>query len=807
MTQRTLSMTGLFGGALGLVVAAGSAAGQVPGLPDADVALEVEGADLVNADGEVVTLRLINLGNWLLLESWMYGQDSNAIRDQATFINVLRARFGAAAADALIESHRDGYITQRDFDIIAASGFNGVRIPVSHIALEREPFVADEAGLDRLLTAVRRAAAAGLYVVIDMHSVPGGQSTDQPSGDVTANDLWTDAEAQERLVWLWQRVARELKNEPNFIAYDLINEPYGDFQTDLRPVLLGIVDRVIEGIRRVDPNRLIYVPGALEGIRFYGDPADRGWENVGFTEHFYPGLFDGRPATLGTQARFFESTLRDRADYARGLGVPYLWGEFNPVFDRAGNVEVIRSAMDRASDLGVGAAVWSYKRMLPPGGQPGGSWELVANQGPLPFSDIRTASLGALQSGFGSLATLPLVVDNEYVAAMTGPAISGVLPTVVSPPLVAPAQDDWPLWSVSDVGVADRPGGQVVAGAGPLGADSVTLFTSGDDLFGRSDSLRLASRNGPPEFVMSAVVDAFDAGRFAKAGVTLRASESPSSAHVSLAAFPDGRVLVTTRSVTSASTQQRFIGNSGFPVGLAVSRVGGSFDAWMTDADGVWRSVPLFESASVGTSPLGGVFATSNGSGTLNAVRFAEPMISPPGTVLGAIALDDGVNLLSNASFEALGSGGVADWSLSGAAIGREVGWVPVRDGSSLLAYRHWQVTSGASSDASQTLTGLTPGERYVFTVYANRDTVSGGASTAESVELRVETTDTPALWLESVTFDGNDIATGSEWSRLQVRFTATRPEHVARVVFEPGSAPRDGAVKLDGLFLEVDPG
>lgn len=789
-------------GIAGLMLSAGCALGEpAPGLPPSNVALRVNGADLVDAGGNTVVLRAINLGNWFLIEPWMYDQNTSFVPDQASFLGVLASRFGASEARRLIDLHRAGFMTQRDFDTVAASGFNCVRIPVSHILLESEPLVADEAGFALLASAMDMAEQAGLFVILDMHSVPGGQSIDQPSGDITQNGIWTDPAAQERLAWLWQQVARRFKNTPNFVAYDLVNEPYGDFNTDIRDELVSIVDRSIRAIREVDADRLIFVPGTLDGIRFYGDPSARGWANVGFTEHFYPGLFDGSPPTLGTQARFAASTLRDRADLAQQFGVPYFWGEFNPIFDRAGAPDVTRALFDRAESLGLHAGVWSKKLITQSGGLTTNNWYLTTNSVPSGLGDIRTSSKATIETVFSSLGFMPLVTDQAYADSMTAPIAPQVLPLVAEPPLVAPSADSWPNWSVVDIGDAARPGGQQVSGGQSLGADSLTLYASGQDLFGRADSLRLASRQMPPEFVVSGVFDDFEGGRFAQVGVTVRASELANAAHLSLVAFSDGRVLVKNRNAGGGTTAQRYIATAGFPVGLAIGRDSGAFVAWMTDEDGQWRSIALSENPSVGSTPRAGFLATANRAGPLSVVNVQDPSVNTPGSFAPGPTLDAGMNRLVNASFES-----ASGWSYSGGNIGRELGWVPVRDGNGLLAYRHWQVNGNAPSDASQILTGLTPGDSYVMTVYANRDTVPPGASTAERVELRVETSDTPARWLESVEYAGVEIATGSRWSRLQVRFVATEATHRVRIVAYPGSGSRDGAVKFDGLFLENAP-
>lgn len=795
----------------GLAVTGGAhapAMGQAPGLPPADVALRVDGPRLVDRDGQPVVLRAINLGNWLLIEPWMYDQVTGVVRDQATFLSVLRSRFGPDETDRLIGLHRAGWMTQRDFDTAAAAGFNCVRIPVSHVVLESEPLVADEAGFELLAGAMAMAERAGLYVVLDMHSVPGGQSTDQPSGDVTANGLWTDPEAQERLVWLWQRIARRFKNTPNFVAYDLINEPYGDFSTDVRAELLDIVDRTVEAIRAVDPDRLILAPGALQGIRFYGDPAARGWSNVGFTEHFYPGLFDGSPPTLGTHARVLASTLRDRADLAQSLGVPYFWGEFNPVFDRAGAPELVREVFDRAESLGVHSGIWTLKRATGPGGVRADNWYLTTNAAPLGLGDIRTSPLSAIDGAFSSLGSMALETDGAMVDVLTGAAPASVLPRVEMPPLTAPARDAWNTWSIADIGAVARPGGQAVGGAvTPVSADVLTLYGAGLDLFGREDSLRLASRAMPSDFVVSGVFGPFEGARFAQAGVTVRASESAGAPHVSLLAFPDGRVYVKSRGIAGATTSQRHVMTSGFPVGLAIGRSGDSFVAWGTNEDGQWEEIPLFERPGVGTSPRAGFFGLANRAGPLSVFRIADARLDVPARLAPAPVLDSGVNLLGNPSFEtSAGTPSVATgWSPFGERMTREVDWVPVRQGSALLAYRHWETTGNDPSGATQVVGGLVPGERYVLTVYANRDAVGPGRALAEAIELRVETTGSNPRWLESARFEVERVATGSRWSRLQVRFVATDAEHLARVVVYPGSGQRDGAVKFDGLVLEAD--
>lgn len=786
-----------------------TASAQAPGLPASEVALTVDAHRLLDASGEPVVLRAINLGNWLLIETWMYAQNTGAIPDQATFLSVLRSRFGQAEADRLMALHRANWMTQRDFDAIADAGFNCVRIPVSHLVLESEPFVTDEAGFEILRSAFEMAERAGLYVILDMHSVPGGQSTDQPSGDITKNEIWTDPVAQERLAWLWQMVARRFKNTHNFVAYDLINEPFGDWVTDIRPPLLQIVDRTIRAIREIDQERLILLPGTLQGIGFYGDPADRGWLNTGFTEHAYPGIFDGEPATLGTHARFIANFLRERADFSRNIGVPFLLGEFNPVFDRAGGSETLREIFDAAEAEGIHAAVWSYKIVYPDGGVGPNNWYYATNGQPLGLGDIRSSPKTTIEAAFNALGTMPLATDAAYREAMLREPPARVLPDVTILPLTPPATDGWTGWSFADIGEVQRPGGQAVSPvADTVSADWIELYSGGQDLFGNADSVRLATRTAPPASAVSGVFERFEGGRYGQAGVTIRASDDSAAAHVSLVLSPNGRLAVKSRQNTGASTTERFVAVTGFPAGLAIGRSGSALAAWYTDADGAWRTLSLSESPNLGAAPRQGFFAAANREGPLSVVRIQNPRLDAPGVLASTPTLHPGTNRLLNASFEvdAGTASNAAGWIPFGNHMRRETNWTPVRDGAALLAYRHWQVTDNAPSGVSQMLGGLTPGQRYTLTVYANRDTVAPGRSLADEVELRIETVGGQVRDLEKVVFDVGDIATGSSWSRLQMSFTATDTQHRLLLVAFPGSGQRDGALKFDDLVLEADP-
>ena len=79
-------------------------------------------------------LKGVNLGNWLVLEKWMTEElFSGTTAMDETY---LCKQLGRERAMERLKVHRDEFITERDFEEIAAKGFNAVRIPVPFFLFE-----------------------------------------------------------------------------------------------------------------------------------------------------------------------------------------------------------------------------------------------------------------------------------------------------------------------------------------------------------------------------------------------------------------------------------------------------------------------------------------------------------------------------------------------------------------------------------------------------------------------------------------------------------------------------------------------
>ena len=141
--------------------------------------VRVDSADLITPDGEKLFIRGTNLGNWLNPEGYMFGfQKVNS----AHFIDeMLRQAVGPYATDLFWANFKNNYITEADIAFIASTGANTIRLPFHYKLFTHEDYMglaANQDGFQRMDQVVEWCRKYGLYVILDMHDAPGGQTGD-----------------------------------------------------------------------------------------------------------------------------------------------------------------------------------------------------------------------------------------------------------------------------------------------------------------------------------------------------------------------------------------------------------------------------------------------------------------------------------------------------------------------------------------------------------------------------------------------------------------------------------------------------
>src|SRR5207249_8671092 len=143
-------------------------------------------------------------------------------------------------------------------------------------------------GLRTVRQSCRLVPERGVYVILDMHAAPGGQTGDNIDDSFGYPFLFGRRESQELTVSLWRKLAARYRDQPAVIGYDLLNEPIAHYfdAASLNPKLEPLYRKIVSGIREVDRNHMIFLGGAQWDTNFkvFGAPFDR---KLVYTFHKY----------------------------------------------------------------------------------------------------------------------------------------------------------------------------------------------------------------------------------------------------------------------------------------------------------------------------------------------------------------------------------------------------------------------------------------------------------------------------------------------------------------------------------------
>jgi len=344
------------------------------GVPD-----QTNGGRIVDTEGREVLLRGVNVN--ALVEYWQGGE----------FPTVFP-------------------FTDADADLMAAVGWNAVRLLLSWSRVEPEPGVFDAAYLEQARAAVRLLAARGIYSIIDLHQdawsatlaaspdevclpsfepalgwdgapawatldedkarcAPQGVRELSPAVQAAFANFFADAPGpggvgiRARYVAMLAHVAGVLGPEPGVAGYDLMNEPNA-FGVQPQMALAEMYGQALAAIRAAEraagsPSRLVlFEPSALWSATGNGPPPDfpRGDDpDLVYAPHIYTGGFDNGPIA----APAFEIARDEAKQFG---GVPVLSGEWGSDPRRASNPAdpYFLAHQDLQDEFRFSATLWTW---------------------------------------------------------------------------------------------------------------------------------------------------------------------------------------------------------------------------------------------------------------------------------------------------------------------------------------------------------------------------------------------------------------------------------------------------------------
>ena len=266
--------------------------------------LTAQNGKIVDASGNKVVLFGINLGNWMLMETWM-GIVPEYTHDWAHYdtLELLTERFGEEKTEELMQLYQDLFITEKDIAQIEKLGFNCVRVPFWYRNFMQEDGTwltenTDEnPGFQKLDWLIETCRQHGIYVILDLHGAPGGQSKNHSTGKAGRNLLYTVEENLQATELLWRTIAERYRDEPVVAAYDLLNEPQnnGDYagetawpaeSAEAVKMTNSAYARIYDAVRSVDKNHMISFEG-IWSTSVLPNPKDFGYENMIYQLHLY----------------------------------------------------------------------------------------------------------------------------------------------------------------------------------------------------------------------------------------------------------------------------------------------------------------------------------------------------------------------------------------------------------------------------------------------------------------------------------------------------------------------------------------
>ncbi len=261
--------------------------------------VHASGTSILDNQGQNIIFRGIGTGNWMLQEGYMMGTSGATNGTQWHFRQKLISTIGLEKTNQFFNAWWDDHLRKVDVDSMAAWGFNSIRVAMHYkmftLPIEEEPEAGKdtwlESGFQRIDNLLQWCAENHMYLILDMHGCPGAQGSDSNISDYDSSkpSLWESEENKRKLVALWKKLAQRYSQSPWIGGYDLINEPKWDaLQANSNRDLWDMFKRIVDAVREVDNNHLIFLAGNNWGNNYTGLPTISNWGgNIALSFHKY----------------------------------------------------------------------------------------------------------------------------------------------------------------------------------------------------------------------------------------------------------------------------------------------------------------------------------------------------------------------------------------------------------------------------------------------------------------------------------------------------------------------------------------
>lgn len=233
--------------------------------------IKTKGTKLIDDNGNEIKLKGTNIGNWLVPEGYMFKMEQ--VNSPRKIDELLYELVGPDSLKVFWKGFLDNFITQDDVKYLKSIGCNHIRLPFHYKMFTDELYMGERNSgfkyFDRLIEWCKEEE---LYILLDMHCAPGGQTGDNIDDSYGYPFLFKSKSSQDLMTKIWVDIAEKYKEEPIVIGYDIVNEPIAHYFEDeldvLSHELFLLYKRIVEEIRVVDKQHTIFLNGSIWSSNF-----------------------------------------------------------------------------------------------------------------------------------------------------------------------------------------------------------------------------------------------------------------------------------------------------------------------------------------------------------------------------------------------------------------------------------------------------------------------------------------------------------------------------------------------------------
>jgi hypothetical protein len=309
--------------------------------------IKTDGTKLVDTLGNEIVLRGTNIGHWLMPEGYMFKMEQ--VNSPRKIDELLYELIGPDSLKVFWNGFLKNYITHQDIKYLKSIGVNHIRLPFNYKMFTDDLYMGERnAGFKYFDKIIEWCREEQLYILLDMHAAPGGQTGDNIDDSYGYPYLFKSQSSQDLMTDIWVKIAERYKNEPVIIGYDLVNEPIAHYFEDeldeLNHQLFLLYSHIMKEIRTVDSKHTIFLNGSIWSTNFdvFEELVD---DNVVYEFHKY-------------WFKVKQEAVQEYVDFRDKHQVPIYIGETGENTDEW--VEDFRILLDENN---INWCYWPYKKM------------------------------------------------------------------------------------------------------------------------------------------------------------------------------------------------------------------------------------------------------------------------------------------------------------------------------------------------------------------------------------------------------------------------------------------------------------